>query len=267
MAEIDMETPSSARVYDYLLGGEVNFAADREAALRQAASFGGLDAARAGVRANRRFLDRAVRYLAGVAGVRQFLDIGTGIPNDDNVHGVAQSVAPDARIVCVDNDPVVLAHSHELMHSTPEGEATFLIGDVHEPEEILDRAAATLDFTEPVAVMLVAILHHVLDEDDPYGIVARLLDRVPPGSYLAISHLASDIEPERMTALARSVPQGASYRFAMRTRDEVARFFAGLDLVEPGLVSIDRWHPAGLPAPAEEEPQAHHWGAVARKPA
>jgi hypothetical protein len=223
-----------------------------------------LEAARAGVRANRVFLGQVVRYLAGPAGVRQFLDIGTGIPGDDNVHAVAQQVAPDARIVYVDNDPVVLAHSHQLLARS--GTTAFVLGDFHHPADVVAQAAATLDLGQPVALLLIALLHHVPDDQDPYGTVARLVEALPSGSYLGLSHLASDIDPEAMAALARSVPEAAAYRFTMRSHDEVARFFDGMDLVEPGVVRVDEWLPAGLVPPAEAPAPAHHWGGVARKP-
>jgi hypothetical protein len=261
---IDTSTPHSARVYDYLLGGTVNFEPDRVAARQQAAAFGGLDAARSSIRMNRVFLGQVVRFLAGPAGVRQFLDVGPGIPNDDHVHAIAQQVAPDARIVYVDNDPVVLAHAHELL--SPGGSAAFVLGDFNDPADVIAQAGETLDFDRPVGLMLIALLHHVPNEGDPYGKVGRLVDALPSGSYLALSHMASDIDPEAMAALERSVPENATYRFAMRSQDEVARFFDGLELVEPGVVPVDQWLPEGLAPPEEPTVPAQHWGAVARKP-
>ena len=179
-----------ARVYDYWLGGTDNFAADREAAERVLAAAPGL---RYRVRANRAFLGRATRYLAGQAGLRQFLDIGTGIPAAGDTHEVAQRVAPDARVVYVDNDPIVLLHAQALLRSTPQGSTDYLQADLRNPGMILDRAAAVLDFGRPVAVMLLGVLHLIQDAEDPWGIVARLMAAVPAGSYLAISHPAIDI--------------------------------------------------------------------------
>jgi SAM-dependent methyltransferase len=261
---IDTSVAHAARVYDYLLGGTDHFPVDREVAEQQAATAGGVEVVRADLRANRAFLGRAVRYLAVDAGIRQFLDIGTGIPNEDNVHGVAQRSASDARVVYVDNDPLVLKHASTLLASTSEGATAYIHGDLLEPESILLRAAATLDFNEPVAIMLIAVLHLVRDEDDPYGIVGELLDAVPPGSHLVISHMANDIKAEEMAEL-RKVPerlqQSVQYRFVMRSRDEVTRFLDGLDVVEPGVVRVDQWR-ADAPAPRETAIYA----AVGRKP-
>ena len=239
--EIDISVPHASRMYDYLLGGTANFAVDRTAVERASAAVGGIDNARADVRANRAFLGRAVRYLAGDAGIRQFLDIGTGIPNPDNVHGVAQATAPEARIVYVDNDPVVLAHAHTLLNSTPQGTTTYISCDLRSPDTILDRAAATLDFTQPVAVILAAILHLVSDRDQPHRIVDRLVEALPSGSYLAISHLSADIQPEAMAELAKRLNQATRETFVMRTHAQVSCFFDGLDLVEPGVVRVDLW--------------------------
>lgn len=243
---IDTTVAHASRVYDFLLGGSDNFEVDRQAAVEANKGMpGGLDGARANVRANRRFLGRAVRYLAGEAGVRQFLDIGTGVPNADNVHAVAQAAAPASRIVCADSDPVVLAHAHTLMRSTPEGAAAFIFGDLRDPDEILTAAASTLDFGEPVAVMLVAILHFFTDEDDPYGIVARLMDAMSPGSYLVISHGAADIDPENMAKLTKRLSERSRETFVWRSHSDVSKFFDRLQLVAPGVVPVDEWHPDG----------------------
>jgi S-adenosyl methyltransferase len=241
--EIDPSVAHASRMYDYLLGGTDNFAADREAVEHAAAAVGGIDNARADVRANRAFLGRAVHYLAGDAGIRQFLDIGTGIPNPDNVHGLAQATAPESRIVYVDNDPVVLAHAHTLLNSTPQGSTAYISCDLRDPDTILDRAAATFDFTQPVAVILVAILHLISDRDQPHRIVERLVEALPSGSYLAMSHLSADIQPDAMAELARRLNQAARETFVMRTHAQVSCFFDGLDLVEPGVVQVDHWRP------------------------
>jgi hypothetical protein len=265
LAEIDTTVAHSSRVYDYLLGGTDNFAVDRAAAEQQAQAIpGGLEKSRKDIRANRDFLGRAVRCLALDAGVRQFLDLGTGIPGADNVHGVAQEAAPDSRIVYVDNDPIVLAHAHYLLKSTPEGATAYIDGDLRLPERVLQQASATLDLTKPTAVMLVSILHHIPDEGDPYGIVARFMDALPSGSYLVISHLTKDIQTEAMTRLERSAPPDARYMFVMRNFAEFSRFFDGLELVDPGVVPVSRWQPdETTPAGPEDSP---FYCAVGRKP-
>jgi hypothetical protein len=247
--DIDTTVAHAARVYDFLLDGVDNFEVDRQLAINVNADLpGGLDGARANVRANRRFLGRAVRYLAGEAGVGQFLDIGTGVPNADNVLAVAQQANPEARVVCVDNDPIVLAHAHTLMRSTPEGAASFIYGDLRHPDQIVAEAAETLDLTKPVAVMLVAILHFFPDTDDPYGIVRGLMEAVGPGSFLVVSHGAADIDAENMAVLTKRLTEGSRETFVWRSHSDVARFFEGLDLVESGVVPVDQWRPDGTPS-------------------
>jgi hypothetical protein len=262
---IDRSVASEARVYDYLLGGVNNFEIDREVAERQGAAAGGMEYAQAGVRKNRLFLGAAVRHLAGEAGVRQFLDVGTGIPTMDNVHEVAQRVAPEARVVCADYDPVVLAHAHELIRSTPEGKAAFIRGDFREPDAILEQAAETLDFTQPIAVMLIALLHFFRDSDDPYRLVARLVDSMPSGSYLAMSHMTADLEPERMGPLAESPGDQAQYVFVLRDKARVARFFDGLELVRGDIVPLADWLTADELEPFPETARMH-WTGIGRKP-
>ncbi len=262
-AKLDTSVPHPARVYDYWLGGKDNYAADREAA----------EAAIAvnpfivpGVRTNREFLGRAVRYLTGEAGIRQFLDIGTGIPSADNTHEVAQAAAPQARVVYVDNDPIVLLHARELLTSTNAGATAYIQADLHDRGHILEEAAATLDFSQPVAVMLLAILQFISDAADPYPIVAGLMDTVQPGSYLVLSHPASDIQAEAMARMARGLNQRqrGNEQVRFRTEAEVLRFFDGLDLVEPGVVQPHRWRPdEGTFAPRHD---VTAWCGVARKP-
>ena len=265
--EIDTSIASEARVYDYLLGGTDNFAIDRQVAERQGEAAGGIEYARAGVRMNRVYLGQATRYLAGEAGIRQFLDIGTGIPTMGNVHEVAQEVAPESRIVCVDYDPVVLAHAHTLMRSTDEGAAAYLRGDFREPGPILEQAAETLDFDKPIALMLIALLHFLPDgsDPDPYALVAELVSALPPGSYLAMSHMTADVETETMSKLAEAPGDEAQYVFVMRTRDQVARFFDGLDLVGPGVSLLEEWLPPEQ-KPAYPASARMHWCAIGRKP-
>jgi len=258
--EIDTSVAHPARVYDYWLGGKDNFAADREAAERVLAVTPGL---RFRVRANRAFLARAVRFLAGEAGIRQFLDIGTGIPAADNTHQVAQAAAADARIVYVDNDPIVLAHARALLASGPEGITQYVHGDLREPATILREAAQTLDFTQPTALMLLGILHLIQDSEDPYRIVAELMAALPLGSYLAISHPASDTDPVAQAEAQKRYNERVSTPQTLRTRDEVARFFAGLDLVPPGLVYVHTWRPD--PADAAPAGVTSAYGGVARK--
>jgi hypothetical protein len=259
-AEIDTSVAHPARVYDYWLGGSNNFAADREAAERVLAATPGL---RSRVRANRAFLARAVRYLAAEAGIRQFLDIGTGIPAANNTHEVAQAVAPDARIVYVDNDPIVLAHATSLLAGSPQGATQYIDGDLRDASVILRAAAGTLDFTRPVALMLVGILHLIQDSEEPHRIVAGLMDALPSGSYLAISHPASDINAGQAEAQRRYNERVRTPQ-TLRTRDEVTRLFEGLDLVPPGVVYVHAWRPDPGDAPPEGGVSAY--GGVARKP-
>lgn len=262
--EIDTSVAHVARVYDYLLGGKANFAVDRRAAERAYAAWpGGLDGVRADARAHRALLGRVVRYLAGEAGIRQFLDIGTGIPKENNTHEVAQRVAPDSRIVYVDYDPIVLAHAHKLLRSTPEGACAYIYGDLRDPETIVRKAADTLDFGRPTAIVLFGILHFFADAQHPYAIVARLVDALAPGSYLAISHLARDVEGDALTETFGRLNPQMSESVVLRTHDEVARFFDGLDLVDPGVVQLPRWRPdPGDTVPSRPLPM---WCAVGRK--
>jgi hypothetical protein len=204
-----------------------------------------------------------VRFLAGEAGIRQFLDIGTGIPTANHTHQVAQSVAPESRVVYVDNDPVVLLHARALLASHPAGATDYVDADLRDPQKILDDAKRLLDFGRPVAVMLMAILQHIDDEHDPYAIVATLMDAVPPGSYLALSHPASDIDAEAMAKMANVLNQMMAEKVTFRNRDAVAGFFDGLDLVEPGLVQASKWRPT---SEMEAASPAALWGGVARKP-
>src|SRR5580700_4812101 len=258
-AEIDTTVAHPARVYDYWLGGKDNFAADREAGDRVLAVTPGL---RERVRANRGFLVRAVRYLAGEAGIRQFLDIGTGIPSANNTHEIAQQAAPDSRIVYVDNDPIVLTHARALLTGGPAGSIQYIDGDVRDAAAILQAAGQTLDLTRPTALLLLGMLHLIQDAEAPYEIVAGLMSALPSGSYLAISHPASDIHPGQAEAQRRynervSTPQ------TLRTRAEVSRFFDGLDLVPPGVVYVHTWRPE--PGDIVPPDGVSAYGGVARK--
>jgi S-adenosyl methyltransferase len=258
----DTTVPHASRMYDYLLGGKDNFAVDREAADELVAIS---PATRWVVRENRAFHARAVRYLAGEAGVRQFLDIGTGIPAADNTHEVAQRVAAGSRIVYVDNDPVVLAHARALLTSAQTGTVSYLDADLRDPDTILEAARQRLDFGAPVAIMLVMILHLIPDADDPWRIVGRLVDAVPPGSYLVVSHPPTDMDADASAAVARRVNQRMlATPMTLRSRADVSRFFDGLDLLPPGLVPQHRWRP-DRPL-RDDEPDVACYGAVGRKP-
>ena len=258
-ALFDADVPHCARVYDYWLGGKDNFAADRIAGDQVVEDFPNIVFS---ARANRAFLARAVRFLAGEAGIRQFLDIGCGIPTANNTHEVAQFVAPESRVLYVDNDPIVLSHARALLASHPEGAIDCVDADLRDPQKILDAAARRLDLDRPVAVMLMAILHHIDDEDDPYEIVATLLDAVPSGSYLVLSHPASDIDAASSARMAGVLSELLGENVTFRARPAVAGFFDGLELVEPGIVQPSKWRPGGE---IEAASPADVWAGVARK--
>ncbi len=249
---IDTSKPHSARMYDYYLGGKNHFAADRETAEQVLAR---MPTTRVGARENRAFLGRAVRYLAGEAGIRQFLDIGTGLPTTGAVHEVAQAVAPSARVVYVDNDPLVLAHARALLTSSPEGRTAYIQADLRQPEAVLADPATreVLDFSQPVALMLIAVLPFLPDEYEPAKVVATLLDALPSGSYLAASHFTLEHNPG--AAAAASAYQKAGVSVQARGADDFARLaFSGLDLVPPGVTLVSQWRREAtgpLPTPAE----------------
>ena len=257
---IDTQHAHSARIYNYWLGGKDNYAADREAAEQAIAANPGIVT---DVRANRAFLARAVRYLAAECGIRQFLDIGTGLPTASNTHQVAQAADPASRVVYVDNDPVVLVHARALLTSTPEGETAYLEADLRDTSAILQAAAQTLDFGQPIALMLLIILHLIPDADDPYGIVSTLVQALPVGSYLVLAHPASDIRAAKMAEMTRRVNERMSGpKATMRDRAVITRFFDGLQLLEPGVVQPQHWRPdPGSLSP----PQVTAWCGVAQK--
>ena len=259
-SDLDTSVPHIARVYDYWLGGKDNFAVDREAAEQVIEAYPGI---LRDVRAQRAFLSNAVSYLAGVAGIRQFLDIGTGIPTANNTHEVAQAVEPGCRVVYVDNDPMVLTHARALLVGVTAPTA-YVDADLRDTGKVLAEAARLLDFSKPVAVMLISVLHLIPDEDDPHAIVARLLEAVPSGSWLALSHPARDVHPQQVTEAASRFNQLARAKATLRTRAEILRFFDGLVLLEPGLVQIHQWRP-GLAAPGRRQEAAGYCG-LARKP-
>ncbi|MFF0370673.1 SAM-dependent methyltransferase [Micromonospora sp. NPDC005087] len=257
---IDTTVAHPARRYNYLLGGKDNFAADRESGDALAAA---MPTIRLAAVENRMFLQRAVRFLAQ-EGVRQFLDIGTGIPTADNTHEVAQAIDPSARVVYVDNDPIVLAHARALLNSTTEGRTAYLDADLREPDKILTHPdlRTTLDLSQPVALMLVAILHFIRDDEDPKGILDRLVAALPAGSYVVASHVTWEYMPPTVTAkLEASNHDG---RFRARRTEQFAELLAGMELVDPGIVSVARWRADDAPQPRPSVQDVSVNGAVAR---
>ncbi|MFJ9036770.1 SAM-dependent methyltransferase [Streptomyces sp. NPDC102406] len=243
--DLDTSRAHSARMYDYFLGGKDHFDVDREAALLAAKAHPGLPVT---ARENRAFMHRATRVLAQEHGIRQWLDIGTGIPTEPNLHQVAQSVAPDARIVYADNDPLVLKFAERLMRSTTQGQTAYIEADVTDPDALIDavKGADVLDFDRPVALSLNALMHFVTDPHDPYAIVRGLLDVLPTGSALAMNHCTPDFDPVTWNNVAKAYT-GAGTPVQFRSHSDVARFFDGLDLLAPGLVCCHRWRPATPP--------------------
>ncbi|MEU6577627.1 SAM-dependent methyltransferase [Streptomyces sp. NPDC046805] len=251
----------SARIWNYWLGGKDNYPVDQEVGDQILEFVPGLP--RSAV-ADRGFLTRAVEFLAAEEGIRQFLDIGTGLPTVDNTHEVAQRVAPSSRIVYVDNDPIVLSHAHALLTSTPEGVTDYVDADVHAPGTILEHAARTLDFSRPVALTLLGVLNFVIDNGEAQAIVRSLLDAVPSGSHLVISHPTTEVDGEAMAEAVRYWNSQGSAPMTLRTREELLGFFDGVELLEPGVVSCSRWRPA--PSGEGEIVDVTQFCGVARKP-
>jgi len=260
-ATFDTSVANQARMYDYLLGGKDNYAADREAVDAILTIYPEMAFT---ARANRAFLGRAVRFLAGDAGIRQFLDIGTGIPTANNTHQVAQAIAPESRVVYVDYDPIVLAHARALLTSDGAGATDYIDADLRDTGVILSQAAGLLDFAKPVAVSLIAILNAIPDDDDPHAIVATLMDAVPSGSYLALTHMASDLLDRETQDGLEGLRDRMPKHFTSRSREEVARFFADMDLVEPGLVRVEEWRQQPGSAPDSAD-RSSMWCGVGRK--
>ena len=258
---IDPSVAHIARIQDYWLGGKDHFEADRIAGDEAIAQLPDMVAS---VRNTRAFLGRTVRFLARERGIRQFLDVGTGIPTAANTHEVAQRVAPDSRIVYVDNDPMVLAHARALLTSTAEGKCSYIDADIRDPDKILADAGEVIDFTRPVAVVLMAVLQFVPDADDPYGLVRRLMAAMPDGSYLVISHPAADIQAAAMAGMATRLNKLMAQQVKPRSKAEVTAFFDGLDLVEPGVIRCPEWRPD---RPEDAAGKSTMWGGVAEKPA
>ncbi|WBB58017.1 SAM-dependent methyltransferase [Streptomyces sp. WMMC500] len=258
---VDASVAHNARVWNHWLNGKDHYEVDRQVGDHVAGMF---PLIRDVARADRVFLGRAVRFLAGEAGIRQFLDIGTGLPTANNTHEVAQQVAPASRIVYVDNDPLVLSHARALLTSTPQGATAYVAADAHEPEAILREAARTLDFGRPVAVMMLGILNFVLDDAAAQRVVRELMEATPPGSYLVLTHPTVELGGEGNVAAMKFWNENATPPITARSLDQVTRFFDGLELLDPGIVSCSRWRPEpnafGAPAVVPQ------FGAVARKP-
>jgi hypothetical protein len=261
---IDTENAHSARIYDYILGGKDFYPADQEAGDAMSREWPALPIH---MRANRDWMNRAVRWLAEEAGVRQFLDVGTGIPTSPNLHEIAQAVSPDTRVVYVDNDPIVLTLSQGLLSSTPEGRTAYIeadfrdLTDLYQAPELLE----TLDLDRPVALTVIAIVHFMLDADDAVGVVRRLLEPLPSGSYLAMSIGTAEFAPEEVGRVAREY-EARNMPMRLRTIDEAHTFFEGLELVEPGIVQVHTWHPDGTGEQGIRDEDIAMYGAVARKP-
>ena len=255
-AKINTTVPVSARIWNYWLGGKDYYPVDKEAGDQFAQLYPGIfDEARA----SRYFIARVVRYLAGEAGIRQFLDIGTGLPTANNTHEVAQRAAPESRVVYVDNDPIVLSHAKALLTSAPQGATAYIDADLRDVPFILSQAEQTLDFTRPIAVLLLGVLPLIPDSDDPYGIVAQLMRAVPTDSYLAISHVAREIQERPVAKAAGRLNEALAEKFVLRSREDVAEFFAGLELVDPGITQVNLWRP-GTGGSGRARPVPFHCG-------
>ncbi|MDA2806853.1 SAM-dependent methyltransferase [Nocardiopsis suaedae] len=239
---IDPQVPHSARVWNYWLGGKDNYPADRAAGDEVLARIPDIPD---GARAERAFLIRAVRHLVHEAGIRQFLDIGTGLPTMNNTHEVAQSLAPESRIVYVDNDPLVMVHARALLDSTPEGATDYIEADLHDPDTILARCAATLDLDRPVGLMLLGVVNHIMDTDASYRVVSRLVDALAPGSHLVLTHSTAEIHGEPMLEAMREMNERGGTPITARGRTEIEGYFRGTELLDPGVVSCSLWRPEG----------------------
>jgi hypothetical protein len=257
--KIDTSVPHSARIWNYWLGGKDNYPVDEEAGDAYTAVFPGIVTI---ARSSRAFLRRTITYLVAEAGIRQFLDIGTGLPTADNTHEVAQRIAPECRIVYVDNDPMVLTHARVLLYSTPEGATDYVDADVLDPDRVLAAAARTLDLTRPTALILSNILGHIADFDQARSVVTRLMDALPSGSHLSINDGSRGVDPVFEQAQDAYNESGA-VPYNLRTVEQITTFFDGLDLIDPGVVSVPHWRPD--PGSSAAEPVAEH-GGLARKP-
>jgi len=257
--QIDTSAPHSARVWNYWLGGKDHYPVDRIVGDQVMAMFPDITRL---ARADRAFLGRAVQYLAGQAGIRQFLDIGTGLPTANNTHQVAQAIAPESRIVYVDNDPLVLVHARALLTSTPEGACDYIDADLRDTDKILSEAARTLDFTQPVALMLLGIMGQIANSDQPESVIKRLLDALPSGSYLALSDGVNT--SETFTEAVRHYNENSASTYHPRSPEQLTGFFEGLVLVEPGVVPLIDWRPEATAFPDQDEVPG--MAGVGRKP-
>jgi O-methyltransferase involved in polyketide biosynthesis len=260
IVEIDSSHPQSARIYNYWLGGKDNYPVDRAMGEQIEQLLPGIPEM---ARHQRAFLIRVVTFLAGEVGIRQFLDIGTGLPTADNTHEVAQRIAPESRIVYVDNDPVVLVHARALLTSSPQGVTQYVDADLRYPDKILAEAGRTLDFTQPVAIMLLGVIHHLTDHEEAAAVVKRLVDAVASGSYLVVTQTTNQVTGAAMDEAVRQWNEASPTPIVIRTPEQIAGFFDGLELLEPGVVSTTQWRPdpAGPSPPPMDE-----FGAVGRKP-
>ncbi|MFD3683955.1 SAM-dependent methyltransferase [Nocardiopsis sp. NPDC058631] len=256
---IDTTVPHSARVWNYWLGGKDNFPVDREAGEQFLETFPGIAQM---ARASRAFQERAVRHLAGEVGIRQFLDVGTGLPTANNTHEVAQSVAPESRIVYVDNDPLVLTHARGLLTSTPEGRTQYIHADLYEPESVLEQAGELLDLDQPVSLMLMGVLGHVQKYEEAVFLVQRLMAGLPPGSHLTVSE-GSNVHSEANAAAQDEYNESGAVPYISRSPEQIGGYLEGLELLEPGLVPVTRWRP--LAVGAEQPAELDQYGGVGRK--
>ncbi|MFI5843001.1 SAM-dependent methyltransferase [Catenuloplanes sp. NPDC051500] len=254
---LDSSVPHSARIWNYWLGGKDNFDVDRAAGDEVIAHIPDIPI---GAKAERTFLKRVVRFLVEDAGIRQFLDIGTGLPSADNTHEVAQSLDPHCRVLYIDNDPLVMAHARALLTSTPEGTCDYVEADLRDPATILEAARRTLDFSRPIGLMLLGVVNHLMDDEVAYGAVAQLVQAMPTGSHLVLTHSTAEIHGEPMLRVMRETTERGGTPIRARTRVEIARFFDGLDLLEPGVVTCSRWRPD----PEAGEPEVYLFGGVGR---
>jgi S-adenosyl methyltransferase len=259
---IDTSVSHVARIWNYWLGGVDNYPVDRQVGDQIVEMLPDVPVL---ARASRAFLTRAVTYLGGVAGVRQFLDIGTGLPTVDNTHEVAQRVAPESKIVYVDNDPLVLAHARALLTSAPQGATAYIDADLRDPEKILAIAAETLDFGEPVALMLMGIVEFLTDDAEAYAVVRRLIEALSPGSYLVMYDGTNVVHREASDRIVEVWNSSGNAPLVLRSPEQLGRFFDGLELLDPGLVSVSRWRPEAMPQGGEPD-EVDAYGAVGRKP-
>lgn len=260
---LDTSTAHPARVYDYILGGKTHYPADQEAGRAMRGVWPSLPIS---MWQNRDFMGRAVAHLAREHGIRQYLDIGTGIPTHPNLHEVAQGIVPESRVVYVDNDPIVLTHAQALLDSTPQGRTSFLQADLRDPESIISSPEVrdTLDLSQPTVLSVIAVVHFLTDSDDPYGIVRRLMDPLPRGSFLVLTTATGDSAPRQMTAVAREYAR-RGMTLLLRSHEQSCAFFAGLDLVDPGVVLVHHWRPGSGQRNVPDHDVAMY-GGVARKP-